>query len=353
MEDIVLLLDKNDLAVTLEGNSLRIQQADDKTRHVPLGMLGQMVVYGRPPVSCDVWRALADRNIPAVLLPGRGRGGAAYMGGGLSASVRARAAQHEALRNPKAAAAVRRWVLDKKIAGHVMLAGKLAGMAEAAAGKNEPMRLFGGEVSRTGLVEKAARTVEIMENRRLALANETGADAMMGHEGVAANAWYEFLIAALPEEWRFSGRNRRPPLDPVNALMSLGYTLAMSEMRGAVCERGLDPCFGFLHALESGRPSLVLDLIEPLRPCADAFVLSLLGDPLQPSDFTTSGRDGCRLSKDGRSSYYREWTEWRNAWPADLLGYGETPDGGSPEEKPLKNCCRWIIGEVVRLFGNA
>jgi len=145
MEDIVLLIDKNHLAVTLEGNSLRIQQPDDKTRHVPLGMLGQMVVYGRPLVSCDVWRALADRGIPAVLLPGRGRGGAAYLGGGLCVSAGVRAAQHDVIRDPEKAAAVRRWVLDKKIAGHVMLADRLGGMAEDA--DEGPVRLFGGEVS--------------------------------------------------------------------------------------------------------------------------------------------------------------------------------------------------------------
>lgn len=99
----------------------------------------------------------------------------------------------------------------------------------------------------------------------------------------------------------------------MNALLSLGYTLAGSEVRRAIQMKGLDPAVGFLHSPQPGRESLVLDMLEPLRPEIDWFVLGLLDGTLNLKDFTTNDQDGCLLNKGGRGPFLKAWTQWRKS----------------------------------------
>lgn len=137
----------------------------------------------------------------------------------------------------------------------------------------------------------------------------------VGIEGSAAAAWYSWLGGFLPEPWRFKRRNRRPPRDPVNGLLSLVYTLLAGEVLRATQEQGLDPALGCLHGIAPGRESLILDLMEPSRPSVDLMVIGL-PDILLPTNFTHSVRNGCRLNKNGRVQFCREWAIARSDWPA-------------------------------------
>jgi CRISPR-associated protein Cas1 len=105
-------------------------------------------------------------------------------------------------------------------------------------------------------------------------------DQLRGIEGDAARAYFDSfdaLISGDRDTFRFEGRTRRPPLDPVNALLSFVYTLLVHDYESALEAVGLDPCVGFLHTDRPGRPSLALDLMEELRPAlADRFVLTLI-----------------------------------------------------------------------------
>lgn len=111
--------------------------------------------------------------------------------------------------------------------------------------------------------------------------------------------------------WRFEKRARRPPPDPVNALLSFGYTLLTHHMEWAVWMVGLDPYLGFLHQSAYNRPSLALDLIEPFRPVlVDSLVLRCLNNEiLRPEDFAEDpeGPYPVRLGDEGRSRFIREW----------------------------------------------
>ena len=109
-----VVLDKNNLTVTKDGPTIRIRHPDMRTKNVPFGMISQVVVYGSPMVSCDVWRALAEHGIPAVLFPGRGKGEPAFMGAGLLASGAIRHTQHNASENKTARAVVARRLLQMK-----------------------------------------------------------------------------------------------------------------------------------------------------------------------------------------------------------------------------------------------
>jgi CRISPR-associated protein Cas1 len=102
----------------------------------------------------------------------------------------------------------------------------------------------------------------------------------MGQEGAAAIAYFQGLAQIIAPRWGFCGRNRGPPRDPVNALLSLCYTLAAQTILRTLQRKGFDPALGFLHPPEAGRHSLVLDALEPIRPEIDRFVLQLLEHPL-------------------------------------------------------------------------
>ena len=99
--------------------------------------------------------------------------------------------------------------------------------------------------------------------------------AIRGVEGRAARVYFEGLTALFPAELGFTGRNRKPPRDPVNAALSLSYVLLYADAAIAAHQAGLDPFVGFLHKPEFGRHSLACDLMEPARPLVDRFVLDL------------------------------------------------------------------------------
>ena len=119
------------------------------------------------------------------------------------------------------------------------------------------------------------------------------------------------MILQQKKEFAFLGRNRRPPLDNVNALLSFVYTLLTNMTTSALETVGLDPYVGFMHTDRPGRVSLSLDLIEELRPVmADRFVLSLINRKMiTGNDFTTK-EDGAILIKD--QARKKLLTEWQN-----------------------------------------
>ncbi len=113
-------------------------------------------------------------------------------------------------------------------------------------------------------------------------------DSLMGVEGAGAAAYFGCFPHLLRvEDITFTGRNRRPPRDPVNVLLSLGYTLLANVVQTQVYVAGLDPYLGCLHSVDYGRPSLVLDLMEEFRPVlVDAVVLNLINRRIiRPTDF--------------------------------------------------------------------
>lgn len=149
-------------------------------------------------------------------------------------------------------------------------------------------------------------------------AANTAADhaALMGIEGAATNLWFRILGARFRSPWSFSGRNRRPPRDPVNALLSLGYTLLTSRLAARCQAVGLEIGLGALHEPRPGRPALVCDLVEPLRVrVVDRWVLSICHrGVVQPGDFQRAGQGGVILTDDAFSRVLGQWeAEWSRA----------------------------------------
>lgn len=131
--------------------------------------------------------------------------------------------------------------------------------------------------------------------------------ALRGVEGAAAAAYFEGLAALTPPRLNFHQRNRQPPRDPFNAVLSLGYTLLHAEAVLVLYGAGLDPFIGFYHALDFGRESLACDVMEPLRVEVDRLALSLFRkEVLRPEDFSTT-ESGYLMGKSARPKFYEAW----------------------------------------------
>lgn len=286
MSKLTVVLDRKEMRVTPDAGAVRIDCPGRKLTRVPARMIDTVIVLGSPMVSCGVWLLLAHENVPTVILPSRGTGPAVFVGAGLAASANKRLRQYGLMACPKQAMTVARLLVRQKLEGQKQVLTDL-GMA----GPEEATRF-----------DQALAQLENTEDRF----------SIMGVEGAAAAFYFQRIGSALPEKWRFEKRNRRPPRDPVNALLSLGYVLAANEVRGHVLATGLDPAVGFLHGPEPGRESLVLDLLEPVRPAVDHLMLGMvLSGSLSTKDFVTNEDDGCRLNKTGRDVFYPAWAAWR------------------------------------------
>ena len=137
-------------------------------------------------------------------------------------------------------------------------------------------------------------------------------DSLRGIEGNASAEYFSVfneLILQNKDCFGFDGRNRRPPLDPINALLSFAYSLLSNECAYALRGVGLDPYVGFMHADRPGRKSLALDMVEELRPAyADRFVLFLINNRmLEPEDFETREGGAVLLTDKARKLFLAEW----------------------------------------------
>lgn len=294
----------NTLYVTTEGASLKkdgenavVQIEGEERARVPFHMLTSIVLFGPILVSPAMIGAAAEKGMTIVLLDRVGRF-QARIEGPVSGNVLLRRAQYAASEAPDEI--VRSIVLGKvSNQRQVLMRGLRDHGAEA------------GEAARSGLETAVVRLGHIL--RRVELAGE-GTDALRGAEGEAAALYFsvfDHLIRVGEPSMRFAGRSRRPPLDPVNALLSFLYTLLTHGCRSAAEAVGLDPAVGFLHRDRPGRPSLALDLMEELRPVlADRLALSLINRrQLGPKDFETRDGGAVFLTDDGRRTLLTAWQE--------------------------------------------
>lgn len=175
------------------------------------------------------------------------------------------------------------------------------------AGKIKNARTLLRRNSRTGVPGSILDTMKAMERR---VASATTVGSMMGFEGTAARVYFGQFSSMLSDResdlarsFTEGGRNRRPPRDPVNCLLSFVYGLLLKDLVAVCLGAGLDPFIGVLHAPRFGRPSLALDLAEEFRPLiADSTVIQVLNNAeVKPSDFTVRSR-GVILTPSGRKA---------------------------------------------------
>ena len=294
----------NTVYVTTEGASLRkdgenlvVEVEGAERARVPFHMLASLVAFGAVYLSPALMAACAAAGITIVLLERNGRF-QARVEGPVSGNVLLRRAQYRASEKPDEI--VRSLVIGK--------------VANQRAVLMRSLRDYGGEfgaAEREAIAAVTERLARIL--RRVEFAGDP-LDVLRGAEGEAAHLYFSVfgpLIRSPDAAFAWEGRSRRPPLDPVNALLSFLYTLLTHDCRSACESVGLDPAVGFLHRDRPGRPSLALDLMEELRPVlVDRLVLSLVNRrQLRGKDFETRDGGAVMLTDEARRTVLSAWQE--------------------------------------------
>lgn len=284
----------NTLYVTTQGayvhmdhQTLKVEAGDENLLQVPIHHLGSVVCFGRVNVSPAAMAQCAQDQRDLVFLSRGGRFRAKVIGP-TSGNVLLRLAQHQAYLDTGQATSIARNIVAAKIQNSRLLL-----MREARQTRDED--------AEAALREAAGKLASAVES----LSKTDSMDAIRGNEGYAAAAYFSVfnkLIRVADDGFVFDGRNRRPPRDRVNALMSFLYGLVRVECQAACEGVGLDPQIGFLHAVRPGRPSLALDLLEELRaPLADRLALTLINRrQLTGHHFSESAGGGVSLNEEGR-----------------------------------------------------
>ncbi|MBU8712521.1 CRISPR-associated endonuclease Cas1 [Brevibacillus parabrevis] len=265
------------------GECLTITLKGEKLDEIPIKDLVHVSLMGNVQCSTQLMHTLMNCGIHVSYLTTHGTL-AGITSPPLTKNIRTRVKQFGAFQEPPVALALTRRVIYAKISNQRTM------------------------LRRNGSPEKSVLK-ELKELRERVLGAES-LDMARGIEGRAAQLYMQSFPTMLAEPMvdgiaMMNGRNRRPPKDPVNALLSLGYTLLSRDVYTACVNVGLDPLFGFFHAMEAGRPALALDLMEPYRALiADSVAIRALNTKeLTPDDFYW-GKDSCYLKKGGRQKYF-------------------------------------------------
>lgn len=283
-----LYLDRKNLAVKLDGQALALYEDGVKRGTVPLHLLDRVVMRGNVQLESRVLGALSERNIGLLVLSGRNTEATAMLAARSHNDAARRLGQYrtsmdEALRVPLA-----RWlVLVKVRAQQCLLREALAARADLRHPLSASLQTLNGII---GQLREDAFDVSLASLR--------------GFEGAAAAAYFAGFVHLFPGSLNFAGRKKRPPPDPVNACLSLGYTLLHYDAVRACHTVGLDSMLGFYHDLSFGRESLACDLMEPLRPLMDRWVWQMFRERRLRAEHFSDDNGRCQMNKAGRQCFY-------------------------------------------------
>ncbi len=265
----------------LEGDTLRVQHEDVTLRNVPLHHLGGLALFGNVLISPFLLARCAEEGLEVSWFSESGRF-QGRLSGPVSGNVLLRRAQHQALESSSSLYLAQRFVEAKVKNSRGVLQRAIRERGET-------------ELLNKALFEHESTLRQLPQSRSI--------DEVRGLEGNAASAYFAaFGDLLLSGEFGFDGRNKRPPRDPVNALLGFVYALLTTQCTAALEGVGLDPQVGFLHALRPGRNALALDLIEEFRAWwADRMALSLLNrKQLTPKHFEERPGGAVLLNEEGR-----------------------------------------------------
>jgi len=249
-----------------EGSSLKVVKGNTVIEEIPVEGLKKLTLIGYVSLSAGVLDFLIQNRVETVFMTPTGRF-RARLAVDEHRHVALRKAQYLLLSNEEFALKTARLLVQGKIGNMTRFL-----LLRARQYKSEALRLGAVKLKTMGAAVAGVRDL----------------DKLRGLEGNASRTYFQLfgsLIRNSPFE--FKGRNRRPPLDPVNALLSFVYTMLTNEVLSAINACGLDPYFGSLHEISYGRPSLACDLVEEYRTfLGDRLVLGLINKrAVSPSDF--------------------------------------------------------------------
>ncbi len=277
-----------------DGERMDVRRDGVVLQSLPLIKIEQVVIFGNVQLSTPAIKRLLDREVDVVFLTQGGRFHGRLVG---------ESPPHVALRRLQYRRADdSAWALA---VARAMVGGKL---------RNQRALLQRFRRDRVDPPPELDEIITTLQETTHKAERTQGRSALMGAEGFATKRYFAGMRLLFRDAgWGFNARVRRPPTDPVNVLLSLGYTLLLNNVLGAVQTVGLDPYLGCLHVDEYNRPSLALDLMEEFRPLlVDSLVLRCCNaGTVSPAEFSpTDDRDRPILLSDaGKRSFVRAFEE--------------------------------------------
>ena len=274
-----------------DGTNVVISVRQQEVFRIPIINIEEIVTFGYMGASPGLMKLCSDNGVSLTFLSPQGRF-VCRMQGQTKGNVLLRKKQYQLSENENASLHL----------SQLMIAGKIQNYRSI-------LRRY---IRDNGDKREVMEVVNLLDLYKLESLRSSDMQTLRGIEGIAANRYFEifpYLILQQKSDFPFNGRNRRPPKDAVNAMLSLAYTLITNEMTAALESVGLDPYVGFLHTLRPGRVSLALDMIEELRAyLADRFVLSLINKrQIAAKDFLYQGEEGVILKDDARRTFITAW----------------------------------------------
>lgn len=280
--------------LSLDGENVVVLESEKEIGRLPLHNLEGIISFGYRGASPSLMGACAKRNLSLCFLSPSGKF-LARVTGELKGNVLLRKKQYQVSEDEAVSLEISknciigkvynaRWVLERATRDHGMQID----------------------------VEQVKHTSSLLKHSLTMIESCQSKEQLRGYEGEAASVYFRVfdqLILQQKKDFYFQGRNKRPPLDNVNAMLSFVYTILINSIASALETVGLDPYVGFLHTDRPGRVSLALDLIEELRPVlADRFVLSLINKKMvQKKDFQKKENGAVLMSDEVRRLILTEW----------------------------------------------
>ena len=275
--------------VRLDGDTLRVESEGKTISQVPVHHLGSVVLFGHAMMSSNALHRCAEDGRSVTFLDMNGRFKARLVGP-VSGNILLRQAQYTAHADENTRTEIARCM----VAGKLQNSRSVLMRASRESKSEEHVKVLNAAVNHmAGLI--------------VALPQLSNLEEIRGCEGHGAACYFgsfDKMILSQRTDFKFDGRNRRPPRDRINALLSFLYALVANDCRSALEGVGLDPQLGFLHSLRSGRPALALDLMEEFRPVlAERLALSMVNrKQIQADHFEERPGQSVMLNEDGRKA---------------------------------------------------
>ena len=280
-----------DAYLSKDGLNIVVTVKQKEVFRIPSINIEGIVTFGYMGASPGLMKLCADSGISLVFLSPHGKF-ISRMQSATKGNVLLRYSQYHRADDIK-------WAMN---VARIMIAGKIQNYRNI-------LRRYIRNYGENADIETALDAIETA--KRKTLLAETR-ETLMGYEGIASNAYFAvvpYLIRQQQNDFPFQGRNRRPPKDAVNCMLSFAYTLIANEMTAALETVGLDPYVGFLHTIRPGRASLALDMMEELRAyLGDRLVISLINTrQITPNDFLSQGDNGIVMTDSGQKTFIASW----------------------------------------------
>ena len=281
-----LYANKQGSVIGMKGNRFEVRLGGDILKSIPASHVDLVLVYGQIQLSTRFKTYCLQHRIPIALHTWSGT----FMG----------VVCQELLQNPKMTIAQvmhQQCNNNRLTIAKVLIRAKLQNtivLAQRYAKRADPSQQHG-----------IASQIQQLQHARDSVKRALDLQTIRGHEGIAAKTWYALIRTILGDIWQFPSRNRQPPQDPINAMLSYGYSMLFHNVKALLNCRGLHSHLGYLHENRAGQPSLACDLIEPFRPLVVDYILLAITKMggITPNDFEKVPNKGTQMIQSARRKF--------------------------------------------------